>query len=74
MTLAELRQTYGRTWDIQQGLGGGFQAIRRTDLSELAQRRGLSLVVCGSTPAELGQRLKAQRRAEGRLLPGVVLE
>lgn len=64
ISLRDLVSTYGHRWNVSAGSGGGFYAVRIGSLSQQAQDRGLSLVVCGETVTELSHRLKQQTQLE----------
>ncbi|GGT09118.1 hypothetical protein GCM10010156_77510 [Planobispora rosea] len=65
MTPQELR-CYERTWIISSAVAGGWYAVRRIALSVHAQKRGLSEIRCGASPAELARHLAAETRLETR--------
>lgn len=57
---------YGRTWTIAEGIGGGWYAVWRADISAYGLEHGLSNIRCGATLAELARHLDTETRLENQ--------
>ncbi|GII88681.1 hypothetical protein Ssi03_66710 [Sphaerisporangium siamense] len=65
LTLAEVRQRHGRTWEILD-FYGGWVAYRRNPWSTSASRFGVSNVLGADDLDELARQLEEQATAESR--------
>jgi hypothetical protein len=64
--LSALQGRYGMRWDISDGVGGGWIAVRRHCLPAATLARGLSNVRCAATLDTLASHLAAETQIEDR--------
>ncbi|WP_329091308.1 MULTISPECIES: hypothetical protein [unclassified Streptosporangium] len=62
----ELITRYGQTWTISEGTGGGWYAVRRTNMSAYGLEHGLCNVRCGATVRELARNLEEETQLENQ--------
>jgi hypothetical protein len=63
-TLPALLKVYGAQWEVWEGAGGGYIALRTRRVSAWEDDNGLSEVVCAPTIEQMALRLGAQARLE----------
>jgi hypothetical protein len=63
-TLPALLKVYGAQWEVWEGAGGGYIALRHRRVSAWEDEHGLSEVVCAPTIEQMALRLGAQARLE----------
>ncbi|WP_433217192.1 hypothetical protein [Microtetraspora malaysiensis] len=64
VTIRGLEAEYGKQWTISHAAGGGWCAVRRTNLPPQRVARGLSNVRCGADLEELARHLAEEKRGE----------
>ncbi|GLW99461.1 hypothetical protein [Microtetraspora sp. NBRC 16547] len=64
VTLRSLEAEYGKQWTTTDAAGGGWCAVRRTNLAPQKVARGLSNVRCGGDLEELARHLAEEKRGE----------